>query len=408
MISFSILVDYTDITHIKSRRQLFNMYSKLTIASALLAVGQARFAQEQIPVADISALSNFGQPGQAPTLAGAVPGVLLAAADPCNKLSLADEIVSTLGNDPQVIAAAQKLVAAEQNFNPFAVSVPNICGDASLPATAELRGIVPLVDPAVVGSDVENTNSATSLQSPFDATGLSVADVMIAQGFSNFTVNGAAADGANKGNGSANDGKGNGNANAGGATTSAAPATTTSALKCGGAGSATSAAQATATAISGNEGSSGNANDNGNAGSGAGVAAGAGAVSDAVTGTFPGFQASSLGLDFGTCTPTVKFEESLNGRKAGEFTFQAQDPVVNKGQQEALNPNIIFNRICDQLGNVCDAADDAIAACKSAQESLGGGPKDASTADAWNTALGFEGTNINPDNAPQAGLVGHT
>lgn len=377
------------------------MYTNVAFASLLLAVAEARFSQEQIPVADISALSNFGQPGEAPTLAGAVPGVLLAAADPCAKLSLADQIVSTLGNDAQVIAAAQKLVAAEQNFNPFAVSVPNICGDASLPTTEELRGIIPLVDPDVVGSDEENANSATSLQSPFDATGLSVADVMIAQGFSNFTVNGAAAGGAdnNAGNGNADDNNNNNNDST--TTTSAAPAATaTATFKCG-ASRTTAAPAATTTAASGNNGNAGDAAGNG-------ATAGAGAVSDAVTGTFAGFQASSLGLDFGTCTPTVKFEESLNGRKAGESTFQAQDPVVNKGQQEALNPNIIFNRICDQLGNVCGAADDAITACRDAQASLGGGAKDASTANAWNTALGFDGADINPDNAPQTGLVGHT
>ncbi|TGJ84550.1 hypothetical protein E0Z10_g4243 [Xylaria hypoxylon] len=377
------------------------MYTNVALISALLAVAEARFGQEQTPVSDISALGNFGQPGEAPTLAGAVPGVLLAAANPCAKLSLADQIVSTLGNDAAVIAAAQKLVAAEQNFNPFVVSVPNICGDASLPATAELRGIVPLIDPAVTGSDDENANSASSLQSPFDATGLSVADVMIAQGFSNFTVNGAAAGGANGNAGNGNGNADNGNADDGGAvatTTTAAVATSTPVFNCGASRTTSAAPAATTTAA---------AVDNG--GDAAGDAAvGAGAVSDDVTGTFLGFEASSLGLDFGSCTPTVKFEESLNGRKAGEFTFQAQDPAVNKGQQEALNPAIIFNRICDQLVNVCGAADDAHTACKAAQASLGSGPKDASTADAWNEALGFAGADINPDNAPQAGLVGHT
>lgn len=379
------------------------MYSRATLISALLAVAEARFAQEQIPVADISALSNFGNPGEAATLAGAVPGVLLAAADPCDKLSLADQIVSTLGDDASVIAAAQNLVAAEQNFNPFAVSVPNICGDASLPATEALRGIVPLVDPDVVGSDVENANSASSLQSPFDATGLSVADVMIAQGFSNFTVNGAAA-GGNAGAGDADTG------DVATTTATAAATTSTPVFTCGGSRTTTSAAAATTTAAAdtGDDASDDTGND-ANAGDDAGnAAAGAGAVSDPVTGTFLGFQESSLGLDFGTCTPTVKFEESLNGRKAGEFTFQAQDPVVNKGQQEALNPAIIFNRICDQLGNVCGAADDAIAACEAAQADLSNASKDASTADAWNEALGFAGTDINPDNAPQEGLVGHT
>ncbi|KAI0106884.1 hypothetical protein F4814DRAFT_72672 [Daldinia grandis] len=389
------------------------MYTKTALISALLAVAEARFGQEQTPVGDIQALGSFGNPGEAATLAGAVPGVLLAAADPCAKLTLADKIVSTLGNDPQVIAAAQNLVASEQNFNPFAVSVPNICGDASLPATEELRGIVPLVDPAVTGSDVENANSETSLQSPFDAAGLSVADIMTAQGFSNFTVNGAAAGGnANNGNNNSNNGNNNNNNNnagSGSVTTSAPSATATAtATKCVKSKSkTTTAAAATSTAASNNNNNNNNGNNNANNGSASGQA-GAGAVTDAVTGNFPGFQASSLGLDFGTCTPTVKFEESLNGRKAGESTFQAQDPAVNKGQQEALNPNIIFNRICDQLVNVCNAADDAVAACKKAQADLGTGAKDASTANAWNEALGFAGVDINPDNAPQQGLVGHT
>ncbi|KAI1372414.1 hypothetical protein F4677DRAFT_268292 [Hypoxylon crocopeplum] len=368
------------------------MYTKATILSAILAVAEARFGQEQVPVGDISALSNFGKPGEAATLAGSVPGVLLAAADPCDKLTLADQIVSTLGNDPEVIAAAQNLVAAEQNFNPFAVSIPNICGDASLPATEELRGIVPLVDPAVTGSDTENANSASSLQTPFDAAGLSVADVMVAQGFSNFTANGVAVGG---------DADAGDNAGADSSTTTAASATAT-ATKCGKAKSTTTTTAAAATSTAASSDDSDNADD------GDSAQAGAGAVSDPVTGTFDGFLESSLGLDFGTCTPTVKFEESLNGRKAGEFTFQAQDPVVNKGQQEALNPNIIFNRICDQLTNVCGAADDAVAACKSAQADLGAGAKDASTANAWNEALGFAGVDINPDNAPQDGLVGHT
>ncbi|KAI1653015.1 hypothetical protein F4813DRAFT_394157 [Daldinia decipiens] len=381
------------------------MYTKTTFISALLAVAEARFGQEQIPVADIQALGSFGNPGEAATLSGAVPGVLLAAADPCAKLTLADKIVTSLGNDPQVIAAAQNLVASEQNFNPFAVSVPSICGDASLPATEELRGIVPLVDPAVTGSDVENANSETSLKSPFDATGLSVADVMTAQGFSNFTVKGAAA------GGNANNGNNDNNNNAGSdSATTAAPSATASAsaTKCVKSKSKTSAAAAaTSSAASSNNNGNNSGNNNANDGAASGQA-GAGAVTNAVTGNFPGFQASSLGLDFGTCTPTVKFEESLNGRKAGEFTFQAQDPVINKGQQEALNPNIIFNRICDQLGNVCNAAADAITACKSAQADLGSGAKDASTANAWNEALGFAGVDINPDNAPQQGLIGHT
>jgi hypothetical protein len=47
---------------------------------------------------------------------------------------------------------------------------------------------VPLVDPAVGGFALENSNSAASLQKAFDVTGMSVAQVMAAHGFSNFTA----------------------------------------------------------------------------------------------------------------------------------------------------------------------------------------------------------------------------
>lgn len=92
-------------------------------------------------------------------------------------------------------------MAAEQNFNPFVVSIPSICSDPTLPTTAVLRGIVPLIDPAVVGSDTENANSATSKTTAFNADGLSVADVMVANGFSNFTA--VALDGTKSSPGSA-------------------------------------------------------------------------------------------------------------------------------------------------------------------------------------------------------------
>ena len=82
-------------------------------------------------------------------------------------------------------------------------------------------------------------------------------------------------------------------------------------------------------------------------------------------------QASSIaGLDFGLCVPTMKFEAGLDGRKATEFTFQAIDPLVNKGQEEALNPNIITNRICDQLTNVCEANQAAKDACDDAKSQI--------------------------------------
>ncbi|KAI1775576.1 hypothetical protein F4818DRAFT_440857 [Hypoxylon cercidicola] len=94
--------------------------------------------------------------------------------------------------------------------------------------------------------------------------------------------------------------------------------------------------------------------------------------------------------DFGICTPTMSFELGREGRKPDEGTFLPEDPLVAEGQQDALNPSIIMNRICDQLTNVCEANDAAVAACEDAQaqtEALG--TRDATTADAFNQALGF-------------------
>lgn len=60
--------------------------SKLLTVVFLAALAEARFSQEQVPVSKVSALSDFGNPGEAASLAGAVPGVLLAAANPCDKV----------------------------------------------------------------------------------------------------------------------------------------------------------------------------------------------------------------------------------------------------------------------------------------------------------------------------------
>ncbi|KAH7103583.1 hypothetical protein BKA62DRAFT_828307 [Auriculariales sp. MPI-PUGE-AT-0066] len=162
------------------------MFAKTFVVTALAAFAAARFGQEQ-SVAQLIAAAQGGAPGVAPTLAGGSPGVLLAATNACDKLVLADRIVKELNGDPTAIAAAQALVAAEKNFNPFVVSIPAICSDASLPASPELRGITPLVDPDVVGSDAANALSKQTLADPLCATGLSIADLLERNGFTNFT-----------------------------------------------------------------------------------------------------------------------------------------------------------------------------------------------------------------------------
>lgn len=93
---------------------------------------------------------------------------------------------------------------------------------------------------------------------------------------------------------------------------------------------------------------------------------------------------------FGSCKPTMDFQLGRPGRKATEGTFLPSDPVVAQGQQDALNPSIITNRICDQLTNVCNANAAAKTQCLAAKTQIAAlGTKDASTAAAWNKALGF-------------------
>lgn len=332
-------------------------------------------------------------------------------------MTQADKIVAELGTSDAAIAAARGLVAAEQNFNPFVVSVPSICSDPTLPTTAALRGVVPLIDPAVVGQDVENANSNTSKVTPFDATGLSVAQVMVAHGFSNFTA--VAQDGSKVAASALGTAAA---ASTGTATTpvAAVAASSDAAVNGCAAPSATTmvtvASSASATAVAATStapvslAAAGTCTGSGSTMVCSAPAVGARAVSNAVTGNFDGFVKSTIaGLDFGLCVPTMKFEAGLDGRSDTESTFQAIDPLINKGQEEALNPNIITNRIHDQLTNVCGANAAAKSAAAAAQKKIASlGTRDASTADAWNSALGFAGTNTNPDNAPKAGLIGHT
>lgn len=418
------------------------MYTQTILAALLAAVVEARFGQEQGngAITAIGALTDLGSPGQAATLAGGSIQFLLAAANPCGKLTQADNIIAELGTSDAAIAAARGLVAAEQNFNPFVVSIPSICSDPTLPTTAALRGVVPLIDPAVGGQDVENANSKTSITTPFNADGLSVAQVMIAQGFSNFTavaLDGTKAAASTLGGASSSSGSSTASNSTSSNSTSAdtvsssivsvATDIASSSIACAAsttfvtvtrAASSTSVASSTDSASS-SVASSSSSSSSGTAGTCTGggstlvctsPSVGAGAVTNAVTGNFDGFVASTnTSLDFGLCVPTMKFEAGLDGRATTAFTFQAIDPLVNKGQEEALNPSIITNRIHDQLTNVCganQAAKDAAAAAQAMVSALG--TRDVTTANAWNTALGFDGANTNPDNAPVTGLVGHT
>jgi hypothetical protein len=61
------------------------MVSKALILAAVIAYVEARFGQEQLPIAAIQAIQG-GDPGAASTIAGATISDLLCAADPCAKV----------------------------------------------------------------------------------------------------------------------------------------------------------------------------------------------------------------------------------------------------------------------------------------------------------------------------------
>ncbi|KIW76304.1 hypothetical protein Z517_11050 [Fonsecaea pedrosoi CBS 271.37] len=342
------------------------MVFKAVAIATLLAVAQARFNQEQIPIPAIAAVQG-GAPGVAQTIAGAAISDLLAATNACDKLKRGDQIIAELGTGADAIAAAIGIVAAEKNFNPFVQSIPTICDDPTLPATDVLRGITPQIDPAVVGSDIANALSATTRVTPLDATGKSVADLLAENGFTNFTAQSATG---------ATSAAPAGSSNAATAVSSTTGAAATTVANVCGAVDTSAAASTTTAAVA--------------------IMTAAPATTDNATDT-----STVSGADFGLCVPTMKFEGGLGGRPATEFTFLPIDPLCAQGQQEALNPNIITNRICDQLTNVCQANDAAKTLCRSVQAQIQAlGTRDKSTADTWNTNLGFAGAVTNPDGGP--------
>ncbi|KAF2659826.1 hypothetical protein K491DRAFT_590423 [Lophiostoma macrostomum CBS 122681] len=368
------------------------MISKTYILAALIAYTEARFGQEQVPIQAISQVQG-GLPGQAATIAGGAISNLLGAANSCDKLATADKIVADLGGGADAIAAAIGMVTAEKNTNPFANNnAQKVCADATLPATAELRGITPLIDPAAAGAADVNALSASSAAAPLDATGLSVFDLISQAGFGDSVVaeNSAGGAGAAAGGVAGNAGQ-SGQAGAGAAGNATADAGANagqddSADDCAGDDAATA--------------DNSSAADNSTASAGQGSAAADGSATSGASAAAGG--ASSIaGADFGKCTPTIIFEAGQPGRKADEFTFQIADTLARGGQQDALNPNIITNALCNQLTNVCGANAAALAACADGKAQVSAlGTRDKNTADTFNAAVGFAGAVTNPDGGP--------
>ncbi|CAN9183774.1 unnamed protein product [Alternaria alternata] len=455
------------------------MVSKTFMIAAMIAYVEARFGQEQVPINAISSVQG-GDAGAASTIAGAAISDLLGGANSCDKLVRADQIFTELGGGADALTAAIGMVTAEKNTNPFAGgNAQNVCGDASLPVTPELRGITPLIDPDVDVNGDAAALSQSSAASPLAADGLSVFDLMDQAGLGDLVVSqasagGAAAGGAAQGGNQAAAGNGNAgnaaNGNAGNAANNG-NANNNQQQQGSAAGNATDNAGNDAAAgnnnannnnnnqnanadnnnnanagnnNNANAGNNNNANNNGNAGNdnaannqndnqnnnnnnnnnnnqqngnnNAGnnannqnnnqqdAAAGNGnnnANAGADAGNAAGGAAGAGGEDFGLCTPTITFQGGENGRAADEFTFQIADPLARGGQGEALNPDIITNALCNQLTNVCEANDAAVATCESAAAAVKGGDRNKALADQFNSLIGFPGAVTNPDGGPE-------
>lgn len=313
------------------------------------------------------------------------------------QLTRADQVFTDLGGGADALAAAIGLVTAEKNTNPFANgNAQNVCGDPTLPVTPELRGITPLIDPAVDVDGAVAALSKSSAASPLAADGLSVFDLLDQAGLGNLVVSqaadGAAAGGANNNTQQANGQESNGQkANSQKANDQKAAAANDNPAEACDASNASATNQTEATGAANNKNGAA-ANDN-NQGS---------AANSQQNATANGQAAGLAGADFGQCTPTITFQGGEGNRPDTEFTFQIADPLARGGQGEALNPDIITNALCNQLTNVCDANDAAVAACQDAKAQVisAGSKRDKSTADLFNSLLGFAGAVTNPAGGP--------
>ncbi|KAI9183427.1 hypothetical protein H9P43_004345 [Blastocladiella emersonii ATCC 22665] len=130
----------------------------LAILAAAMGVN-ARFGQEKPSILDeVGALSKLpGVPadGRFNQLQASLINALLAAGPACGVATAADEILDRckqFGCTSTALPLARKLMALEKNFNPFNDgAAPNLCDDAVLPKSPELRCIVPAIDPAAGG-----------------------------------------------------------------------------------------------------------------------------------------------------------------------------------------------------------------------------------------------------------------
>ncbi|KAI8843144.1 hypothetical protein BC829DRAFT_420117 [Chytridium lagenaria] len=306
--------------------------------------------------------------------------LILAAADPCAKIEMADDLVArakkSCANDAkgleQAIKAAMDLVVAEKNFNPFNGNLDSVCTNPNLPAQPELRGLIQKVDPRTAGpnnndqalnakAQAANAKSEQVLaaakaanKGPGAGNGLSMADVLFGTGFdgiAKFTpkAGGAAAPpppppAAGNGQQNNNNQGNNNNQNNAGAV-------------AGAAGNAAKIAQAKtllqqaitllndqgapSLANNNNNNNAGSVGNAGNAGNNAGNTGNAGNATPPPATPPP---ATAPAAAAGQCADVRKMDFVVNGR---EHRFGID------GTQVALNPAIVVQQICDRANGQC-------------------------------------------------------
>lgn len=342
-------------------------------------------------------------------LGGRVPGVLLAAADPCAQQNLADDIIDASKTQDattatNMVSLAIKVRQCEKNTppdftkNPPALRNSVFCLQA--PRNSQLNGLVQGQDPAndpelffdvATKSTVLKGSQANTFpfgQAPANLT--SGSDTTPAADSAASSSTEAPATSATPVVDAAADGTCTAPSTvtvtvtvtptptaaaaiADVTDTCATPTTVTVTAAAGAVDVATTAAEAAATTT-------------------AAAAATATAVSNAASGA----------LDFGSCTnPAVEFGPAFDGRKLSEFSFEPEDRT-EFAQSSALNGQIVLTAICNILNDKCKAPASTVTACKNAITAVAnvtGGGK----ADQFNAALGIQTNFANIPAAPGGG-----
>ncbi|KAL7411484.1 hypothetical protein BDY24DRAFT_417011 [Mrakia frigida] len=329
------------------------------------AIFSRRFGQESPAVIQQIGSACAGQ--ICGVLAGSAISTLLAAAPECSQQDKADEMITAAKALPDaaqtanLIALAIEFRQVEKNtppgFNTNPVTNRNSVFCQKAPVNSELNGLVQAQDPAndpnlffdpldkaqVVKGDRPNT-------SPFGGAAV-VVDPVVEEPAATAT---AAAEVAIQ--------------------TVATPAATDVAVCPAQVTVTVTAAAAAATAVAA-----------------ATTVAVAAPVITAVAGGAAGVTGktavvSTSTATFGTCTNAgVTFDGGLNNRAATEFTFLPTNQDDFGQQGEALNPQIIFNFICDTFVNRCGGSAANVQTCKTFATTIT--TRDASAAVAWNSGI---------------------